>query len=157
MNRDLDEEPHAHPPLAPVGPRRRVFLSISLWAAGVTLVCVALLALPPGPHSPYPPCLFHWATGLNCPGCGTLRCLHALLHGNLMTALRCNALTVAVLCGFAWAGAATAFRGFTGSGHDRSWTPIPLILIRVLAPAAIVFTVLRNIPIWPFSLLSPGG
>ena len=49
-----------------------------------------------------------------------------------------------------------AFREFSGSGRDPAWTPVPLILIRLLAPATVVFAVLRNIPVWPLSLLSPG-
>jgi hypothetical protein len=157
MSQDSGEDRREHGEVAPVNPRRRVVLWICLWAAGVAAACVVLLVLPPGPHGVYPPCPFHWATGLYCPGCGTLRCLYALLHGHLFAALRCNALTVAVLCGFAWAGARMAIRELAGAGRDPAWTPVPLVLIRVLAPAMVVFTVLRNIPVWPLSLLSPGG
>lgn len=30
-----------------------------------------------------PRCPFHEITGLECPGCGTLRAIHEVLHGNL--------------------------------------------------------------------------
>jgi hypothetical protein len=44
----------------------------------------------------YPPCLFHALTGLQCPGCGTTRALHHLLHGDLAGAFRLNAMLFAV-------------------------------------------------------------
>ena len=44
--------------------------------------------------SPYPPCPFYYITGLYCPGCGSSRALHQLLHGNLLMALDLNPLMV---------------------------------------------------------------
>ncbi|MBP3380064.1 MAG: DUF2752 domain-containing protein [Ruminococcus sp.] len=38
------------------------------------------------------PCLFHLATGYYCPGCGNTRSAEALLHGNVLLALRNNAV-----------------------------------------------------------------
>jgi len=40
----------------------------------------------------YPKCLFHELTGLDCPGCGSLRSVHHLLHGEIATALLLNPL-----------------------------------------------------------------
>ncbi len=37
-----------------------------------------------------PKCLFRLLTGLQCPGCGGLRAMHALLHGDVVRALRYN-------------------------------------------------------------------
>jgi Protein of unknown function (DUF2752) len=42
----------------------------------------------------FPACLFHKYTGLLCPGCGSLRAMHQLLHGRLEAALHLNALLV---------------------------------------------------------------
>lgn len=47
------------------------------------------------PH--FPRCPFLTFTGYQCPGCGTLRCIHALLHFHFMEALRYNILTVLFL------------------------------------------------------------
>lgn len=42
----------------------------------------------------YPQCVFHRVTGLDCPGCGSLRALHALLHGEFSAALHFNAFLI---------------------------------------------------------------
>ena len=42
----------------------------------------------------YPRCPFYVLTGLKCPGCGTLRGIHALLHFRIVDALRLNPLMV---------------------------------------------------------------
>jgi hypothetical protein len=104
----------------------------------------------PSTHNFYPTCTFHRLTGLNCPGCGMTRALYALLHGDLTTALRDNALLVIGLAVFAVRGfwlAANEFRGRPGG----VWFPgkwfWPLLVI------ALVFAVLRNLP--AFSFLSP--
>jgi hypothetical protein len=44
----------------------------------------------------YPPCVFHALTGLQCPGCGTTRALHHLLHGDVAGAFRLNAMLFVV-------------------------------------------------------------
>ena len=51
----------------------------------------------PAKSSLFPPCLFHALTGLHCPGCGSLRATHELLHGRLLSALRHNAFWVLLL------------------------------------------------------------
>src|SRR2546430_502454 len=44
----------------------------------------------------YPRCVFHVLTGLQCPGCGTTRALHHLLHGDVAGAFRLNAMLFVV-------------------------------------------------------------
>ena len=39
-----------------------------------------------------PKCPIHTLTGLDCPGCGSQRAFHSLLHGDLAGAARANAL-----------------------------------------------------------------
>jgi hypothetical protein len=38
----------------------------------------------------YPPCLFKTIFGAQCPGCGSLRAMHQLLHGNVAAAWALN-------------------------------------------------------------------
>ncbi|MGH9578069.1 MAG: DUF2752 domain-containing protein, partial [Terriglobales bacterium] len=45
----------------------------------------------------YPICPFLSLTGWYCPGCGSLRALHQLLHGNLGAAFDLNPLLVVAL------------------------------------------------------------
>jgi hypothetical protein len=45
----------------------------------------------------FPPCPFRFVTGLKCPGCGTLRAIHNILHGDIAAGFRYNPLTVLLL------------------------------------------------------------
>ncbi|MBE7178600.1 MAG: DUF2752 domain-containing protein [Mucilaginibacter polytrichastri] len=42
----------------------------------------------------FPKCPFHSLTGLDCPGCGSQRAVHELLHGRLLLAADYNLLLV---------------------------------------------------------------
>ena len=87
-------------------------------AAGLTV----LYFFDPARSSFYPPCLFNMFTGLQCPGCGGTRALHALLHGDVAAAFALNPLLFVMIPvigvvfarpslltrpWFAWAAAAT--------------------------------------------------
>ena len=51
-----------------------------LIAAGAMAIGVSIVyAFDPSTARFYPPCVFHSLTGLQCPGCGGTRALHALL------------------------------------------------------------------------------
>src|SRR5262245_36358819 len=50
----------------------------------------------------YPTCYFHSWTGLLCPGCGSLRAMHQLLHGDIVAAMHFNVLFVLSLPIAAW-------------------------------------------------------
>lgn len=41
-----------------------------------------------------PKCILHHWTGLHCPGCGTTRALHSVLHGELLWAIKYNPLLI---------------------------------------------------------------
>lgn len=66
-------------------------------AAGVValLLLVVLYAVVDPATAPFPRCPFLMATGLKCPGCGSQRAVHALLHADILGAWRYNALLVA--------------------------------------------------------------
>ena len=96
----------------------------------------------------YPPCFFHTLTGLYCPGCGSARALHQLLHGHVASAFALNpaaTLFVPVL-GYAYmASAARVLRGRPRRAVLVSQGWIWMALVSVVA-----YWVARNIPIYPF-------
>ena len=56
-----------------------------------------LYTYPPVTSGFYPQCVFHQVTGFECPGCGSTRALHALVHGRVIEALRFNPFLFAVM------------------------------------------------------------
>ena len=117
------------------------------------VAAVFLYSVPPVEGSVYPPCPFHWLTGLHCPGCGTTRCLHALLHGDLAQAAAFNVLALVCLPFLAaWAvwKAYTLFARRPARGFL-----LPGWCIRVLFVLILAYWVLRNLTISPFDLLAP--
>jgi hypothetical protein len=64
----------------------------------ITAVCIlTLYLLNPAEYTYYPTCYLYFLTGKLCPGCGGMRGMHQLLHGNLFEALKFNLLLVLVV------------------------------------------------------------
>jgi len=55
-------------------------------------VLAALYLFDPATGNYYPACPVHQLTGLQCPGCGGLRAMHQLMHGNFGLAWGLNPL-----------------------------------------------------------------
>jgi hypothetical protein len=101
----------------------------------------------------YLSCPFHTLTGLNCPGCGTLRGLHQLTHGHLIAALNYNALMVLSLPFVGYTFISYALVAARGRGLPKPF--IRPVFIRALFWVVLAFWILRNIPVYPLTLLSP--
>jgi hypothetical protein len=54
------------------------------------LAAAVLFFFDPATAGFYPPCLFRTFLGVQCPGCGSLRAVHQLLHGNFSEAWALN-------------------------------------------------------------------
>jgi hypothetical protein len=119
----------------------------------VPLGAVILYAVPPAENHLYPQCIFHLLTGLHCPGCGTTRCLHALLHGDLAQAAAYNILILIALALFGVWGLRRGSAVVTGRPL-RSWR-LPTWSMRLLLYALLAFWVLRNLDVTPFNFLAP--
>lgn len=65
----------------------------ALWLLLAIGLLVVYFPLNPEHHL-FPKCPFFWLTGWKCPGCGSQRALHHLLHGNVLEAFRVNPLFV---------------------------------------------------------------
>lgn len=100
-------------------------------------------------------CTLHRFTGLECPGCGGQRSLHLLLHGEILQALHYNAFFVIALpfLAYFYYMAIRVYvlgqKEYLKSFIFRPWFGISLIVFVVL------FFILRNIPIFPFTYLAP--
>lgn len=103
----------------------------------------------------FPPCPFHALTGFYCPGCGSLRAIHQLLHGNLGTAWAMNPLTVILMPFLFYGLASEGLRVVRGRGLPQIF--LPAIWIQALCAVIILFGIVRNVPIHPFNLLAPGA
>lgn len=125
-------------------PNKNELVSLGILFALAAAACTLVLLVPPGGKYAgwLPKCLFHKLTGLYCPGCGGTRALSSLLHGDLKSSLHNNlllipsGLTLALL---------TVKQGI--SLNRRAAIAIVAVIV--------AFTVLRNIPCEPFTLLAP--
>jgi hypothetical protein len=115
-----------------------------LIAGAILAVLLAAYFINPSQAGFLPPCMFHHMTGLHCPGCGASRALHQLAHGNLLTALSYNPLLVLMLPALVY----LLFRQPPGMFRDARWA-------WVLGGVVILYWILRNIPVYPFTLLAP--
>jgi hypothetical protein len=100
-----------------------------------------------------PTCFFHDLTGLYCPGCGSTRALHQLLHGHFLPALHDNALLVLLVPPL---GGVLLWQTFS-TRLARPWSINQLhpAWVWTLVAVVLTFGALRNIPLYPFTLLSP--
>ena len=120
---------------------------------GLLTCSVVFFVFNPANFSIIPLCPFRALTGLHCPGCGILRALHQLLRGDLLAALGLNPLIILSL----------PFAGYgllsIASAHlTRRQLPnirIPHYFVCILVGVVILFWILRNIPVYPFSVLAP--
>jgi hypothetical protein len=116
-------------------------------AAGAVLFC-----FDPERFAFYPICFFHQSTGLLCPGCGSLRAMHQLLHGHLVAALHLNALFVLALPFAGWLAARFVLRRMRN--QPATFAIHPTGLWCALA-VTFVFGLLRNLPFAQVAWLAP--
>ena len=69
----------------------------ALIAVAIAASLVFLYLYNPQDISFFPRCPFYALTGYKCPGCGTLRAIHAMLHFRFGDALRLNPLLFAAI------------------------------------------------------------
>jgi hypothetical protein len=109
----------------------------------LAVVATVLYLFNPAQFGFYPVCQFYKTTGLLCPGCGSLRALHNLLHGHFAEAFRFNQLLVFSLP------AAVIIAGFylkqKALGKPFALRVKPLWGVLALV-VLILFTILRNLP-----------
>ena len=68
-----------------------------IFSVALAVLVAVLYAFNPESHRFYPRCPLLLLTGLQCAGCGTLRALHCMLHGDFMRAVTFNPILVLVI------------------------------------------------------------
>jgi hypothetical protein len=126
---------------------------ITFWIVAMSAAILMLDIFDPATSAVFPPCPLYYLTGWYCPGCGSLRAMHQLLHGNLIAAWALNPLTVLLLPFLAYGTASYALFEIRGQHLPRLF--LPAVWIRALCAVIIVFGIARNIPFYPFNLLGP--
>lgn len=116
---------------------------------GAAAAAVVLVVARVDPNQPghYPTCPFLFVTGHWCPGCGTLRTIHALAHGDLAAALSLNVLTVSaipLLVWIWWRWTAREWAGRPRGSLAPPWRIWALLLV------VLTFWLLRNVSAFRF-------
>jgi Protein of unknown function (DUF2752) len=124
---------------------RGAALAAPLGVATLALTAVGLVAaVDPNEPGHYPTCPFLAVTGQLCPGCGSLRAVHAMTHGDLAAALGLNLLTVLAVLPLAVIWLRWARRRWAGiSRTDLAPAPVLWMLLVVV----LAFGLLRNLPV----------
>lgn len=104
-----------------------------------------LRAFNPASAGFFPPCPFRAMTGYLCPGCGTTRALHEILHGNFSAAFRLNPLMMLLLPYVGYMGASSAMETVFGRALPRFF--LRPAYIWTLLVVILAYWVLRNIPL----------
>ncbi|MEJ7622505.1 MAG: DUF2752 domain-containing protein [Pyrinomonadaceae bacterium] len=101
----------------------------------------------------FPPCPLLTLTGFACPGCGLTRGFHALFHGDIVPALDFNLLLPVWAVVFTWVVVSLALLALRGRALPM-WPTYPKVLSAFVV-ILICFGVLRNVPVWPLTILFP--
>ena len=100
-------------------------------------------------------CPIHQATNLHCPGCGGTRCANDLLAGNWLGALNHHLLITAGIFGYSALSLYFIVRVTILGKPTPRLSSIAIPCLWITLGLLVLFTLLRNIPAWPFSLLAP--
>ena len=121
---------------------------------GFTGLAVLFFVLDPAKHNLFPRCLFNSITGYYCPGCGSQRALHSLLHLDFAGVVSYNFLFLPAALLILYHYLHPVFnRIFKWKlPHLFYFKSRPCIILGVV----VIFWILRNIPYYPFSVLAPG-
>ena len=113
------------------------------------LLAIALSLLEQGP-----PCWFYKLTGLHCPGCGTGRAAVAVLNGDLALAFR-NQPLMMILIPFVFYYLLKVYIAYVFGRDVLPFFKIGTKFAIGLLIVILLYWVLRNIPIAPFTYLAP--
>ena len=102
----------------------------------------------------YPSCPMHHFTGFYCPGCGSTRTISELSHLNFLVAWKYNKLLILFLPYLIYRYLCYGAICFGIWERKKPESPFFIWFIFVVI---MVYWVLRNIPLYPFTLLAPAS
>jgi hypothetical protein len=121
----------------------------------LTVIGVASLAfLDPAETTFIPMCPCRLLTGLYCPGCGSLRAIHAMTRLRIDRAFGYNPLLVLFVPLFIWFFAVNLATACWGPDKKIEFS-LPPAFAKSLLLIIVAYFVIRNIPAYPFTLLQP--
>lgn len=127
-------------------------LRYRMLSTGAGAIGLAVVALnDPASSGLFPPCVFLKLTGFECPGCGSTRCLHQLLNGNLGEAVNLNLLSVVALPWLVWRYAQWLI------GKSPIGRPVNYRILATIGLLVVGFGILRNLDGTFFASLAANG
>lgn len=107
-----------------------------------------LFVFEPGKTGFFPACPFRLLTGFTCPGCGTTRALHQILHGDFAAAFVLNPVLVLAIPFLVFALLRYSVIVMRGGVPRPNALPAPFIY--VIFVVIVSFWIFRNTPFYPF-------
>lgn len=123
----------------------------------IVIVFLGMLSLyffwNPSNHAFFPKCPFYALTGIFCPGCGSQRAIHKLINGEIVEGIRHNYLILLLFVVLGYQSILFLLNKFTTTTY-KNLTHKP-ITTKVILVIVILFWILRNISVFPFTELAP--
>ena len=120
-----------------------IFIWLSLLAGAAYL-----FAFEPGKTGFFPSCPFRMLTGFLCPGCGSTRAMHQILHGHIVAAFMLNPLLLLALPFLLFALLRYSVIVMRGGVPRPNATPAAFLY--ALFVIIVSFWIFRNTPFYPF-------
>jgi len=123
--------------------------ALLIWLS-IALGATYLFIFEPGKTGFFPACPFRTLTGFTCPGCGSTRGLHRLLHGDIVSALEFNPLMVLSLPFLLYA--LVRYTAAAVSGRPLQRHNLDAKYIWMLFGVIMSFWIFRNTRFYPFPI-----
>lgn len=120
---------------------RRVIFTIVIVVAALMAAAI-YFNFDPASSGLFPRCVFYTLTGYKCPGCGTQRAIHSLLHGDVLAAWHYNAALLVAIPVIALYGYAELRRESCPRMYARINSSVAITTIIV---ATLLWWILRNL------------
>jgi Protein of unknown function (DUF2752) len=123
-------------------------LAVLLFWLSLAAASGYLLLFEPGKNGFFLACPFRKLTGFTCPGCGSTRALHRLIHGDVVAAFQFNPLFVLALPLLLYV--LLRYTNAAVRGKPINPNQLSAKYIWVLFVVILSFWIFRNTPFYPF-------